>query len=87
MVCGVVLWPRAGTHQPPPSPSTPRACDGTSGRRARWCGGFKPTCISRRPVRVVGGAVVERCALTHQPPKFLLLSSPVPWVGWSPRGG
>src|SRR6056297_1415860 len=36
---------------------------------------------------MLGGAVVERCALTHQPPHVLPLSQPVRRVGSFPRGG
>jgi len=85
MVCGVVLWLCAGTHQPPPSPSTPRVRrDGWTACEVVW---WLQAHMHQPPSRVVGGAVVERRALTHQPPSFLLLSSPVLRVGWSPRGG
>src|SRR6056297_3025268 len=36
---------------------------------------------------MLGGAVVERRALTHQPPHVFLLSQPVRRVGSFPRGG
>jgi len=89
MVCEVVLWPRARMHQPPPRAPV---------RRLGWSplGGEWTACAvvwwlyahTHQPQsHMLGGVVVERRALTHQPPHVFLLSQPVRRVGSFPRGG
>src|SRR6056297_129554 len=90
---GAVVEHPALTHQPPHVLllSQPVRRVGSFPRGGEWtvCAvvWWLQAHTHQPPSHMLGGAVVERRALTHQPPHVFLLSQPVRRVGSFPRGG